>query len=132
MDHIRNTLLKRPNYVNVVKDNNLINNVYDDNVASRIKDALDKPKAIGEELSKSLNASGNLKFYIKLAYQYHQETLFECLALTKEAQREGKIKTTPAQYFGALLKKRERNGKFVDNKSSKQARMDAELLRRVR
>ena len=103
-NNIKETLIRRINNVNV--DSNIYNNVYDDNVASRVRDAVDKPKAIGQELADALNAPDNLRFYIKLAYQYPQEILFECLALAKEAQKEGRIKTTSAQYFWGILRKK--------------------------
>ncbi len=102
---INDVLIRRINNVNV--DNNINNNVYVD-VAERIRDAIDKPKAIGEILSKELNAPQNLKFYIKLAYLYPEETLFECLALTKEAFKDGFIRTSPAQYFYGIVKRKKR------------------------
>ncbi len=103
-----NSILKRKNVgTNVNVDNNIYNNVYDENVVQRIRDAIDKPKAIGEMLAEKLNAPNNLKLYIKLAYQYSTETLFECLALTNEAQKDGRIRTTPAQYFyGIVVRKK--------------------------
>lgn len=94
------------NNVNVNVDKDLYNNVYDENVASRIQDAVDKPKAIGEIIAEKLEAPRNLKLYIKLAYQHSQETLFECLALTNEAFREGRITTTKAQYFYGIVKRK--------------------------
>lgn len=97
------TVLQRDD-VNV--DNNISINVYDDNVARRIREAIDKPKAIVELLAQELGAPSNRKFYIKLAYQYSIESLFECLSLTKEAHREGRIKTTRAQYFWGIVKKK--------------------------
>lgn len=105
MESVNHILIKRPNNVNVV--NNISNNVYDDDVADKIRDAIDKPKAIAEILVEKLNAPHNLKLYIKLAYQYPTDTLFECIALTEEARRDGKIKTTPAQYFyGIVIRKK--------------------------
>jgi hypothetical protein len=71
-----------------------------------INDAIDKPKAIGQEIATALNSPGNLKFYIKLAYQYPQETYLNAIALTKEAMQEGRIKTTPSQYFWGILKRK--------------------------
>ncbi len=105
MDTIKNTLGKRSYNVNVV--NNLDNNVNND-IVEKIRDAIDKPKAIGEDLAEKLNSPQNLKFYIKLAYQYPTETLYECLALTNEAQREGIIKTTSAQYFYGIVRRKKR------------------------
>lgn len=92
--------------VNVVNNNNIYNNVYDDNVASKIREALDKPKAIGEILADKLDTPKNLKFYIKLAYLNPPEFLFECLALTEEAAREGRIRTSKAQYFYGVVRKK--------------------------
>lgn len=103
MEPINNIVSKRNN-VNVVKE--LSNNVYDDNIASKIQEALDKPKAIGEILAEKLDAPDNLKLYIKLAYQFPQTILFECLSLTDEASREGRIRTTRAQYFYGIVKRR--------------------------
>lgn len=107
MDSIKESVIKSLNNVNVDKDN-LINNVYDDVVASRIKSAIDKPKAIGEILSEKLNAPDNIKFYIKLAYQYSEDTLFECIALTEEAAREGKIKTDRPRYFYGIVRRKKK------------------------
>lgn len=89
---------------NVNVDKNIIKDVYDDNVASRIREAIDKPRAIGEILSEKLNAPGNIKLYIKLAHQHPIDFLFECLALTEEAGREGRIKKTKPQYFYGIVK----------------------------
>ena len=104
MNNIK-SILSRRNNVNVVNNNS--KNVYDDIVADKINNALDKPKAIGEILAEKLNAPNNKRLYIKLAYQYSTETLFECLALTDEAKKEGRIKTTSAQYFyGIVIRKK--------------------------
>lgn len=103
MDDI-NSIIKKKNVTqNVNVDNNIYNNVYDDNVAEKINETIDKPKAIAEILTEKLNAPHNLKLYIKLAYQYPVETLFKCLALTKEAEREGRIKKSAAQYFYGIV-----------------------------
>lgn len=96
--------LLRGNNVNV--DSNIVNNVYDDNVAFRISETVDKPRAIGEILSEKLNAPQNIKLYIKLANQYPIETLFECLVLTEEAYGEGRIKTTKSQYFYGIVRRK--------------------------
>ena len=104
MNTIKNTVINKLNNVNV--DNNIYNNVYNDNVAQLIKDSVDKPKAIGKIIAEKLNAEQNLKYYIKLAYLYPQETLFECIALTEEARKEGIIRTTPAQYFYGIVKRK--------------------------
>ena len=98
---LTNNHIPKRNNVNV--DNNNTNNVYDENVAHKIQDALDKPKAIGEVLAEKLGAPGNLKFYIKLARQYPQAILFECVSLTNEAVKEGRIRKSPSQYFWGIL-----------------------------
>lgn len=108
MNLIKNVLSNRPNNVNVVSNN--YNNVYDNNVASKIEDAVDKPKAIGEIIAEKLNAPQNLKFYIKLAYLYPQETLFECLALTNEAAKENRIATDRPRYFYGIVRRKKKNG----------------------
>ena len=108
MEPIKKLFPERKYNVNV--DNDLSNNVYNDNVAKKIQEALDKPKAIGQILADKLDAPQNLKFYIKLAYQYSTEVLFECLALTEEAFREGRIKTTKAQYFYGIVRRKKING----------------------
>lgn len=90
--------------VNVEDNIEIVNNVYDDIVAAKIRDAVDKPRAIGEILSEALHKPENLKFYIKLAYLYSEITLFEALAITKDAYKQGKITTTQAQYFYGVLK----------------------------
>lgn len=107
MEAIKNIIARREN-VNVDKDIN--NNVYDENVASRIRDAVDKPKAIGKEIAKALNAPDNLRLYIKLAHQYPQETLFECLSLTNEAARENRINTDRPRYFYGIIRRKKKNG----------------------
>lgn len=107
MKNINGSLIRRTYNVNV--DKNIYNNVYDDNVSSKIRDAIDKPKAIGEILAEELNAPQNLKFYIKLAYLYPQETLFECLALTNEAAKENRITTDRPRYFYGIVRRKKRN-----------------------
>lgn len=104
-----NDILSQQHYnVNVVKDST--NYVYDENVAKKIRDAIDKPKAIGEIIADKLDAPSNVKFYIKLAYKYPIAILFECLALTSEAFKEGRIKTTRSQYFYGIVKKMRTHG----------------------
>lgn len=103
---IGSILQSKSNNVNVVRD--IPTYVYDESVAQKIRDAVDKPKAIGEILAKELDAPQNTKFYIKLAYQYLVATLFECLALTKEASNEGRIQTTCAQYFYGIVRKKKK------------------------
>src|SRR3989344_5908572 len=86
------------NNVNV-DSNSILNNVYDEDVARRIKEAIDKPRAIGEILSEKLSAPQNIKLYIKLAQKCSDMLLFECLAITEEAYRERRILTTKARFF---------------------------------
>ena len=103
---LKDIVSKRNYNVNVDKD--ITNNVYDENVANRIQDAVDKPRAIGEILAEKLGAPSNVKFYIKLAYQYSLETLFECLSLTEEASRNNLIKTDKARYFYGIVRRKKR------------------------
>lgn len=102
-----NSILKRKTFsTNVNDDKNIYNNVYDENVASKIENAVDKPRAIGEDLAEKLGAPNNLRLYIKLARQYPISTLYECLALTNEAYEARLIRTTKAQYFyGIVIRK---------------------------
>lgn len=102
MEHINNVLKARAN-VNV--DNYIKDNVYDENVAKRIQEAIDKPRAIAEIIAEELNAPNNTKLYIKLVYEYSEEVLFKCLALTKEAHKDGLIRTTRAQYFYGIVRR---------------------------
>ena len=106
MDSVATVIDTKGYNVNVDKD--ILNNVYDENVANKIREAVDKPKAIGQILAEKLNAPLNVRFYIKLVYQYPLKTLFECLALTDEAYREGRIKSTKAQYFWGIVKRKKR------------------------
>mgnify|MGYP001612683420 CR=1 FL=1 len=102
-------ILEQKHYnVNVVKDSS--NYVYDEDVAKKIRDAIDKPKATGEIIAERLDAPKNVKFYIKLVYQYPITTLFECLHLTHEAHKEGYIKTTKAQYFWGIVRRKKTYG----------------------
>lgn len=105
---VNDILSQRHHNVNVV--NNNANYVYDVNVANKIREAVDKPKAIGEIIAERLSAPKNVKLYIKLAYQYPIATLFECLHLTDEAYREGLIKTTKAQYFWGIVRRKKPYG----------------------
>ena len=98
------------NNVNV-DSNSILNNVYDEDVARRIKEAIDKPRAIGEILSEKLNAPQNKKFYIKLAHQFPFTFLMECLAITDAADRERQIKTSKKQYFFGVVKRKQINEK---------------------
>lgn len=105
MEQINKILIRRNN-VNVDKYNT--NNVYDVQVAKKIRDAIDKPKAIAEILAEKLNKPQNTRLYIKLAYEYSTETLFRCLALTEESFVEGRIKTDKARYFYGIVKKQKK------------------------
>ena len=107
MESINGVLARRSFNVNADKD--LDNNVYDENVASKIENAVDKPRAIAEDLVEKLDAPDNLRFYIKLARQYDIGVLYESLALTKEASEAGLIKTTKAQYFYGIIRKKGSN-----------------------
>ena len=98
-----------PTNENVNVEKEISNNVYDDNVAFKIRDAVDKPRAIGQILAEKLNAPHNVKFYIKLAQQYSVDVLFESVALTNEMWNEGRIRTTKAQYFYGILRKKAKN-----------------------
>lgn len=102
MDRINSFLHKRTYNVNVDKD--ILKDVYDDSVIQKIKEAIDKPRAIAEDLAEKLDAPHNIKCYISLAYKYPIPFLYECLALTNEASREGRIKGTRAQYFYGVVK----------------------------
>lgn len=96
---------------NVSVDKEIINNVNVEELLRQIEDAVDKPKAIGELLANELGAPGNVKFYIKLSYQYPLHTLFEALALTKEAAREGKItKDRPRYFYGIVRRQKMKEG----------------------
>lgn len=107
MEDLSSILKRKTLGTNVNDDKNIYNNVYDENVASKIENAVDKPRAIGEDLAEKLGAPNNLRLYIKLARQYSIATLYECLALTEEAYREGLIRTTKAQYFyGIVIRKK--------------------------
>ena len=105
MEQVNKVLLNRKN-VNV--DNYINNNVYDEQVAKKIQDAIDKPKAIGEILTEKLNAPHNLRLYIKLSYEYSTETLFRCVALTEEAFKQGLIKTDKARYFYGIVRRQKK------------------------
>lgn len=104
MDKIGSLLKGRTFNVNVDKD--ISKYVYDENVAIKIREALDKPKAIAEDIAEKLGATHNVKLYISLVYKYPIHHLYECLALTKEAHREGRIRTSMAQYFYGIVKKK--------------------------
>ncbi len=108
MDTPGDILSQKRYNVNVVKDST--NYVYDENVANKIRESVDKPKALGEIIAERLGAVKNIKFYIKLVYQYPITTLFECLHLTDEAYREGHIKTTKAQYFWGIVRRKKPYG----------------------
>lgn len=101
-----NSILKKKNVDNVNVEESIYNNVNVEALIRRIQEAIDKPKAVGEILAVELNAPQNKKFYIKLAYQYPPEILFECLALAREAEREHRIRTDIARYFYGILKKK--------------------------
>jgi len=106
MENIKEIMDRRS--PNVYVDKDIYNNVYDENVASKIKDAIDKPKAIGQILVEKLDAPNNLRLYIKLAYQYPIEFLFLCVALTEEAYKDGLIRTTKSQYFYGIVKQKKK------------------------
>ena len=98
------SILKRYNVKENVNVNNNIDNVNVEELVRIVNEAIDKPRAIAETLADKLNAPGNIKFYIKLASQHSHGLLFECLALTKEADREGRVKTDLARYFYGILR----------------------------
>lgn len=103
-----NNILKRKHVENVNVDKDIYNNVNVEELVRKIKEATDKPKAIGSILAEELGAPENLRFYIKLTYIYSQETLFECVALTKEAHREGRIYSTLGQYFYGIVRRKKK------------------------
>lgn len=98
-------VLQGKRYYNVNVDKEIVNNVNVEELVQQVKDAVDKPKAIGEQFARELQAPQNVKLYISLFYKHPLPTLYECLALTKEAHREGKIKTTQAQYFYGIVRR---------------------------
>ena len=108
MDSVNNILTRRINNVNV--DNNINNNVNVEELVRELQGEVDKPNALAEILVKQLEAPQNKRFYLKLAREYPIETLFKCLALTKEASRDGLIRTSKAQYFYGIVK-RQKNEK---------------------
>lgn len=103
MESLEEIIRRRSPNVNADKD---ISNVYDENVASKIENTVDRPRAIAEDIAEKLNAPDNLRFYIKLARQYPTGVLYESLALTKEAYNAGLIRTTKAQYFYGIVRQK--------------------------
>ena len=102
-DNINNS-----NNVNV-KDNNIYN-VNVEELIKKVQERVDRPNAIGESFARALGAPQNLRLYVKLARDYPQDLLFECLALTKDAALRGVIKTSPAQYFWGIFRNKQKGG----------------------
>jgi hypothetical protein len=67
-----------------------------------------KAEALGAYILDTIGQPKNRSAYFKLAAQAiagrYEQTLHRCLGLTKEAMREGRITTTPSQYFHKLIK----------------------------
>lgn len=103
MDNVGQIVAKRNN---VYVGNNTNNNVYDEEMARRIQEAVDKPKAIAKELSEKLNAPQNKRLYIKLAYEYPAETLFRCLAITLDTARSKPIRSKAAYFYGVVRRQK--------------------------
>lgn len=98
------------NVNNVDKDilNNVSNVKTDKDVALDNLLALygNKPQGIAKIIAEKLNDLNNLNFHIKTAKLNSPHILFEVLSITLEADREGKIKKSRAQYYIGVLKRK--------------------------
>lgn len=65
----------------------------------------DKPKGVAEIIAGELDDLRNINFYIKVAKNNNLQLLFEALSITKEALKEGKIRTSGAKYYVGVLKR---------------------------
>lgn len=89
----------------------IISNVFEKhvdtlNVNVSSKNEIEKIKAMGEDLANQLSDTKNLYYYLKCAREHQGNFLYECLAIVKEAQREGRITSTPAKYFVGVVKRK--------------------------
>lgn len=95
---------------NVNKDiSNNVNNVEDelDKLLEKIIEISgDKPESIGQTIAEKLNDVGNLNFHIKTAKLNQPQILFEALALTMDAYKQGFIRTSRAKYYVGVLKRK--------------------------
>lgn len=104
-DNLKNTFTARYPNVNNVKSDSL-DNVQRSNVNVSSKNETDKIKAIGEDLANRLNDTKNLNYYLKCGREHQASFLYECLHIVQEAQREGRITTTPPKYFVGVVKRK--------------------------
>lgn len=95
---------------NVNKDiSNNVNNVEDelDKLLGKIIEISgDKPESIGQTIAEKLNDVGNVNFHIKTARLNQPQILFEALALTLDAYKQGLIRTSRAKYYVGVLKRK--------------------------
>lgn len=63
------------------------------------------PEGVAIMLAEGLNDAKSKNYYILLANEHNHGKLLQALSLTKEADREGKIRTIKAIYFQAILRK---------------------------
>lgn len=95
---------------NVNKDiSNNVNNVedeFDKLLGKIIEISGDKPDSIGQTIAEKLNDVRNVNFHIKTAKLNQPQILFEALALTLDAYKQGLIRTSRAKYYVGILKRK--------------------------
>ncbi|MCB9802046.1 MAG: hypothetical protein H6774_03065 [Pseudomonadales bacterium] len=98
------------NVGNVNVNNNINNNVYVNNKDKLISQLIDEcggeTNAIANNIAEKLNDLRSLNYFLKMARTHPPQILFESLAETMLADREGRIRSYPAKYFVGVLKKK--------------------------
>ena len=105
---VKSTTLNNVNVGNVDKDiNTNVNNVTS-NEEKQISDLIyeykDKPEAIAKYIAEKLSDTQNLNFHLKTVRLNNPQILLEALAIVLTAQREGKVRSTPAKYYVGILR----------------------------
>lgn len=95
---------------NVNKDiSNNVNNV-EDEISKLLNKVIEisgsKPESIGQTIAEKLDDLKNINFHKKTARLNDPQILFEALALTLDAYKQGLINTNRAKYYVGILKRK--------------------------
>lgn len=109
MKHVREIINNKSfkKHINVNNVNkNIFNNVKELNVNVSEDDKNEKINYCANIFATYLNDFKSLNYYRKLFREYSEGALYECLSIVKETESQGKIRTTPAQYFVGVVKRK--------------------------
>lgn len=95
------------NNVNVNINSNNVNVSKKDKLIEQLIDECGgEASAVAHTIAEKLNDDRSLNYYLKMTRLYPFYVLFESLAETLEASKDGRIKSTSPKYFVGILKKK--------------------------